>query len=311
MIATLQFVRSQRLPDGRLVREPAFRRRSNLPLSAACVVSNGVREQLSQLLAHELDVELIEPSIPGPDERRVLVAGATIVRVRGRICDGFVIVRPADARRLVALAFGESERCEADPLSEIERTTLERIVTALVPLCNSLCGTLGPHHSENSERAACDLTTYFDVRTSGALALSIGFALARDPAEEIGERLTIGDLANVELTGVVDFGSGRLGIPAFSRLAPGAIVPLDGSLAGGGRLRFGDVAFARGTCGVANGRTAIIVEGSDTMNGPEPRTDSGTALRGVSGAANGGDSGAAHGAASSSTRRGDPGGAAR
>ncbi|MDQ2908926.1 MAG: FliM/FliN family flagellar motor switch protein [Candidatus Eremiobacteraeota bacterium] len=262
MIAALDFTAPARRSDGRVLREAVFRRRSSLPLSAACVVANGVREQLAQLLAAELDVELVEPSIPGPEVRRILVAGATIVRVRGRICDGFVIVRAADARRLVALAFRESERPEADPLSEIERTTVERIVTALVPLCTSLCGTLGAQHIEHNERAACDLVTYFEVRTTGALGLAIGFALARDPVEEVGERLSLTDLGGVELEGVVDFGSGRVGIPAFSRLAVGTTVPLEGSLAGGGVLRFGGIAFARGTCGVSNGRTAIVLDGA-------------------------------------------------
>ncbi len=261
MIAALEFTAPERLPDGRIVRSKAFRRRSGLPLGAACVVANGVREQLSQLLATELDVELIEPAIPGAEERRILVAGATIVRVRGRVCDGFVIVRPSDARRLVALAFDESERLERDPLSDIERTTLERIIAALVPLCNSLCGTLGASVRENNERAACDMQTYFEVRTAPPARVAIGFALACDPAEEIGERLGLDALRDVELDGIVDFGAGRVSIPAFSRLAIGTTLALDSPLAAPGSLRFGDIVFARGTCGVASGRSAIVLDG--------------------------------------------------
>ena len=159
MIATVGFGSPQLFLDGRVVRSAVFTSRSTLPLSAACLVANGVREQLSRLLATELEVELIEPTIPNANERRVLVEGATIFRVRGRICDGFVIVRANDARRLVALAFGESERSERDALSEIERATLDRIASGLVPLCNTLCGALGPVNRESSERAACDLAS--------------------------------------------------------------------------------------------------------------------------------------------------------
>lgn len=267
MIAALEFTAPERLLDGRCVRRQAFRRRSGLPLGAACVVANGVREQLSQLLAADLDVELIEPSIPGAEERRILVAGATIVRVRGRVCDGFVIVRPADARRLVALAFDESERLERDPLSDIERTTLERIVAALVPLCNSLCGTLGLSVRENNERAACDMETYFEVRTSAPVRVAVGFALACDPVEEVGERLCLDALRDVELDGIVDFGAGRVSIPAFSRLAVGTTLALDSPLAAPGRLRFGDVVFARGTCGIAGGRSAIVLDGPSVVHG--------------------------------------------
>jgi hypothetical protein len=259
MIAALAFG-SPNSAGASPIREISFVRRSTLPLSAACLVANGVREALSRLLASELDVDLTEPAMPAADERRVLTSNATILRVRGRLCDGFVIVRPADARRLVALAFGEEERPDRDALSEIERTTLERIVAALVPLCNTLCGTLGPVGPESSERAACDLATYFEVRTTGRLRVAFGFALTCDPAEETGERLTLADLAEVELEGTVEFARGELGVPAFSRLAEGVTIALDTALGTPGMLSFGGVAFARGTCGIANGRSAISFE---------------------------------------------------
>lgn len=258
MIAALAFG-PPRIHAGREVREISFVPRSTLPLSAACLVANGARETLSRLLATELDVDLTEPAMPDAQERRLLVHEATIVRVRGRLCDGFIIVRAADARRLVALAFGEPERPERAALSDIERATLERILYALVPHCNSLCGTLGPAVLETVERAACDLATYFEVRTTGSVRIALGFALSRDPAEEVAERLTLDDLAEVELEGVVEFGSGALSVPAFSRLARGETIVLDTPLGGAGMLRFGSVAFARGVCGAIDGRSAISV----------------------------------------------------
>ncbi len=256
MIAALAFGPSARAPGGRAVRAVRFVPRSTLPLSAACLVANGVREQLSRLLAAELDVELLEPAIPGPAERRMLVAGATIVRVRGRKTDAFVIVRPADARRLVAVAFGESERPDGENLSAIERATLERIASSLVPLCNALCGTLGPVTRETNDRAACDIATYFEVRTTGPLRIAIGFSLSRDPAEEVCGSLELRDLADVELALRVEFAAGSLGVPAFSRIAPGATIRFDTRLGESGTLRCGDVALGGVTCGVINGRNA-------------------------------------------------------
>lgn len=260
MISCLTFVAPQLLGDGRVLRRPSFVPRSTLPISAACLVANGVRETLSRLLASDIDVELIEPSIPDASERGVLLEHAVVLRVRGRICDGFVIVRPADARRIVALAFGESERSDCDPLSDIEGATLERVVAAIVPLCNTLCGTLGPVSRESYERASCDLVTYFEVRTTGVARVAIGFALARDPSEDVGERITLDDLADVEIEGVVTFATGSLGVPAFSRLAARATVVLDTPLGAPGSLSFGDVSFARGTCGVVDGRNAMLFE---------------------------------------------------
>lgn len=263
MIAALAFDTPALLDDGRTLRRASFVSRSTLPLSAACLVGNGVRETLGRLLARDLEVDLIEPAMPLGTQRRTLLEGATISRVRGRICDGFVILRPADARRIVALAFGEHERLD-DALSDIERVTVERVVAALVPLCNVLCGTLGPVTRETSDRAACDLVTYFEIRTTGSPRIAIGFALTRDPAEEIGTPLVLDDLADIELEGTVELGAGSLGVPGFSRLAPGATVVLDTTLGSLGTLRFGDVAFARGTCGISDGRSVIAIDAGAT-----------------------------------------------
>ncbi|MGP6158155.1 MAG: hypothetical protein ACLPYS_11740 [Vulcanimicrobiaceae bacterium] len=260
MIAALTFGPPLMLDGRRSLRTARFQSRSSLPLSASCLVANGVREQLVRLLAAEIDVELVEPAIPGPAERRILLEGAMVRRVRGRLCDGFVILRPADARHLAALAFKEPQRSESAPLSEIERTTLERIVGSLVPLCASLCGALGPVTLESSERAACDLTTYFEVRTTGAQRAAIGFALTRDPLEQVGERLSLEDLADVELEGTVEFASGSLGVPGFSRLAEGTTLKLETPLGAAGLLRFGEVVFGRGACGLRDGRSTLVFE---------------------------------------------------
>ncbi len=260
MIAALTFGAPRLLGDGRVVRECAFAPRSTLPLAAACVVASGVREHLARTLALEIDVELIEPVIPAVRERRILVEDAIVYRVRGRLCDGFAIVRPADARALAAAAFGESERSDG-ALSEIERATVDRIATGLVPLCATLCGTLGPVAREATERAACDIATYFEVRTTGALRAAVGFAMTRDPAEEVVDPQRIDDLADVEIEGRVEFARGMLTIPAFSRLCAGATISFETGLGTPGRLRFGDVAFGRGECGVQNGRGAIVLAG--------------------------------------------------
>lgn len=258
MIAALTFG-APSVAGGRTVRDAGFAARSTLPLSAACLVANGVREALSRSLARELEVELLEPAVPDARQRRILVADATVVRVRGRLCDAFVIVRGGDARRLVALAFGETECAERASFSAIERATFERILAAFVPLCAPLCGALGATGREHAERACADLATYFEVRAQGTLPVAVGFALSRDPDEDVSECLTLDDLAEVELAGSVTCASGTIDAGTFARLAPGATLALETPLAGRGVLSFGGVAFARGTCGVAAGRCAFSV----------------------------------------------------
>jgi hypothetical protein len=243
-----------------MLRAAEFVPRSTLPLSAACVVANGVRETLSRTLLCELDVRLMEPSIPAPAVRAVLLAGAVVLRVRGRLADAFVLVRPADARRLVALAFGEADRRDDAALSAIERVTLERVLLGLVPLCNSLCGTVGAITRELPERVEAELVTYFEARVVGREPLAIGFGLTRDPAEDVCDCIALEALADVELRGRVEAGAGLVAARDFARLTAGSTLALDAVREGCGVLRFGDVAFARGTCGVSSGRAALRIE---------------------------------------------------
>ena len=91
------------------------------------------------------------------------------------------------------------------------------------------------------------------------MRLAIGFGVTCDPPEEISERLTIDDLADVELEGTVECARGPLSVAGFSRLAEGATLKLDTSLAAPGLLRFGDVLFGQGVCGIRSGHTAIVL----------------------------------------------------
>jgi hypothetical protein len=113
---------------------------------------------------------------------------------------------------------------------------------------------------ESIERAACDVVTYFEVRTTGALRIAVGFALSADPPEEVSGTLELDDLAALELDGRVVVATGHLGVPAFTRIAVGATIALETPLGARGALRFGDVAFARVTCGVSSGRNVAIVD---------------------------------------------------
>ncbi len=258
MIQALSFAPAE-AQAGRAVRRIRFEPRSTLPLSAASVVANGVREELGRLLGRELDVELIEPMLPQYAERRLLFEGAFVRRVRGRRADGFVILRAREALRLAALAYGETGGAERVTLSALERATLERIASALVAHCVALCGTLGPSSAEAPERAAHDVQTYFEVRTLGAVPIALGFGMSADPSQEIGASLNAGDLAGVTLEGRVALARGSLGLAAFARLRPGTTLALDTPLDAPAELRFGGVPFARGIAGTRAARNAFVL----------------------------------------------------
>jgi flagellar motor switch/type III secretory pathway protein FliN len=257
MIVALTFAAPEALDDGRVVRAARFVRRSSLPAAAACLVANGAREQLSRLLALDLETEVTEPAVLDAASRAVVFAGSFAYRVRGHGCDAFVALRAPEAKRLVAAAFGELEAPGDAALSAIERQTLERLAGALTALCAPLCGAVRAVQAESPERAAREAETYFEVRTGGRVAAAVGFALTRDPAEPAGECFTLDDLVDVEIPCRVEFARGILDVTAFTRLAPHAVVHLETPLDGGGTLFAGDAPVARGTCGARDGRRAF------------------------------------------------------
>lgn len=259
MIAALSFTDARRLPDGRSLRRPTFSPRSTLPLAAACAVANGVRERLRSLLAADVDVGLIEPTTPGTDARRTLFARAHVTRIAGARADGYVVLRPVDARRLVAGAFREPERTDVTPLSEIEARVLERVVGAIVPLLAPFCGPIGAVTHESPERATRECSTYFEVRVSGALRAAIGFAVTSEPPEEVGAAVGLDEIRDVALEVRVELGRGRVRLPAIATLRAGSVIPLATGLDDPGVLTVGGFGVALGTCGVRDGRCAFSV----------------------------------------------------
>lgn len=259
MIAALSFTHARRLPDGRALRRPTFAPRSTLPLAAACAIANGVRERLRSMLAAEVDVVLIAPTAPGTDARRMLFAQAHVTRISGARNDAYVVLRPVDARRVVAGAFREPERADVTPLSEIESRVLERVVGAIVPLLASICGPIGAITLESPDRALRECSTYFEVRVSGTLRAAIGFALTSEPPELVGASVGLDELGEVTLEVRVELGRGRVQLPAIATLRAGSVIPLATELDEPGLLTVGGFGVALGTCGVRDGRWAFSV----------------------------------------------------
>jgi len=259
MILALVFGDPHALPDGRVLRTACFAPRSSLRASAACLVANGAREQLSRLLALELETEVTEPAVLDAAARAVLFAGGFAYRVRGHGCDAFVALRAAEAKRLVAAAFGELETSADASLSALERATLERLASALTALCAPLCGAVRAVQAETPERAAREAQTYFEVRTGGRVCASVGFALTRDPAEpSAGESFALEDLEDIEIPCRVEFARGALDVGVFSRLSANSTLVLDTQLGARGTFFAADVALASGICGAREGRSAFV-----------------------------------------------------
>lgn len=232
-----------------------------MPLSAACVVANGVRETLGSLLRGAVSVRLLDPSIPAPPAWQAILRDARLYRIRGSVADAAVVLRPADAAALAAALFGESHAGAKGerPLSPFECDVLDRMVHAIAANLTAVCG---PRDGRPAERVAGldGFITYFELLIEEPAAARIGIALSRDPSPEARGCLDVEHLAAVRLTTRASLDLGNIEAAAVARLVIGGFIPVEPaelhrcSLSAHGRR------LAHGRCGVRNGRFAFYVD---------------------------------------------------
>jgi hypothetical protein len=247
--------------EGRRIRAARFDERSMLPIAAACVVANAMREALSAALQRPAEVRLFEPVLPSPQAWQAILTDARAYRVQGANGDAVLVVRTADAAAIAAVAFGEDDR-DASALSALETVALERTIGACARALTPLCGEV-----RNVEPCSDPgmLATFFDVQIERPVRARIGVGLKRDPAAPAiacGE-LEVGDLP---LTLAVRAPAGTLPAACLAALEPGSVLSL-GSGAVRGFLAAAGRTLAHGECGVLNGRYALILDGAPLRQG--------------------------------------------
>jgi flagellar motor switch/type III secretory pathway protein FliN len=253
---SLTFARNAEIVHGRRVRRACFQRRSTLPVSAACVVANAVRETLSALLATPVSVRLFEPVIPDGAAWAAIAGDAELYRVRGSVADAVFVLRSRDALAVSAAAFGESA-AEERALSPVEREVLLRAVRALSGTLAAVCG-----REPSQPERILDISgyvTYFELLVERPVTARIGVALSRDPAAKGGGTLRIEQLLDVEIELSAQFASGIIPAAAFLDLREGMLVPMMTKIGKPGLLTAGGTALARGECGTLRERNALIV----------------------------------------------------
>lgn len=247
------------------VRRAQFEARSSLPISAACVVANGVRETLASVLGAPVPVRLLEPVIPDPPAWQAIAQSARLYRVRGKVADAAIILRPSDAIALVSAVFGEpaSPTCASRVLSPIELDVADRIAGAIAANLGAVCGMREGSAIEHVGEIR-GFVTFFELVLEKPVEARIGVALSREPVPEPRGCVGIGHLAGVALTAAASLDLGTIQVSEVARLAPGIVVPIRASdlrrcsLASHGRR------LARGTCGMRNGRFAFSAEVRET-----------------------------------------------
>lgn len=252
----LSFDRACEIVHGRRVRRSRFERRSSLPVSAACLTANAMRETLGALLGGPASLRLLEPRIPDDAAWSAISRDAQLFAVRGPAADAVLVLRAGDALALATAAFGEPAGA-VRPLSTVENEVVLRAVRALAGSLAPICGReLSPVERILDIRAC---TTYFELLVERPAELRLGVALSRDPQAPAAGALRIDDLMDVEVEVRVEFARGSLSAAEFVDLRPGADVPMMTRVGDPGLLRAGGTVLARGECGALGARSAFAV----------------------------------------------------
>lgn len=252
-------------PPSNRVRRMRFVPRASIPVEAACVVANGIRETLRELFGEACELVLGEPAALDATGWSVLARDALLFLTRGRQTDIVLVLPQPDARRLVLRAFGEADGGEAAALpsgacSALELHALERIAArcaaAFDPLCAERRG--GSRAVRAHEIPAC--AAYFDLRIRAPVALTLGIGIVRDlPDPGPWGALPAVALDSVAVEARAIFAEGTIGAAEFVGLQPGDVVKLGTKVGAPASLNLAGRRLATGVPGVVASRTAFLV----------------------------------------------------
>jgi flagellar motor switch/type III secretory pathway protein FliN len=250
------------------IRPARFIPRSSIPLSAACLVANGLRETLRELFGERCELAIGEPASIGAAAWDVLSRQAYCFLTSGRQTDIVLVLPEAHARTLVLRAFGEAQPDDSTALSALELQAVERIAArcaaAFDPLCAERRG--GSQRVAAAVLPAC--VAYFDVRVAAPVSFEFGVGIVRElPDPGPANAFPPGLLANVPVDVSVEFGAGTIDIATLLRLEPGDVVPLDTKVGAAASLKVGHRRFATGSGGVRTGRYCFEVQSAAYATG--------------------------------------------
>ncbi|HEY9084338.1 MAG TPA: FliM/FliN family flagellar motor C-terminal domain-containing protein [Candidatus Tyrphobacter sp.] len=237
------------------VRCGVFEERSLLPVSAACIVANAMRERLATLCGTSVDLRLWPPAIPCASAWKTILRGAQLHVIRATLCDAAIVLRPHDAQALAALLFGErsaSERAERalSPLeSEITRRAVAAVAVTLAPVC-------GEGHVDASP-PRIDFVTYFELHVLEPAQFCIGIALSREPPPASAAAVSPQHLTHSNITASVEVALAPASAAQVAGLRPGDVLR---ALPERAVMRVNGFRCALGRCGVRAEHYAFEVQ---------------------------------------------------
>jgi hypothetical protein len=247
-------------PAARGVRRLRFVRRASIPLEAACLVANGLRETLRELLGERCELVVGEPAAIDSAAWAQLARDACLFVVHGRLTDVVLVLPPGDARRLVLRAFGEGESLPDGACSALELHALERIAARCAAAFEPLCAErrAPPRAVASHEVPAC--VAYVDLRVAAPLPLVLGLGIVRDlPDPGPSGNVAPESLASVTVQARAVFAEGTIDAAAFVKIRPGTIVKLDTKVGAPASLNIEGRRYASGAPGSLGPHAALLI----------------------------------------------------
>lgn len=243
------------------VRTLRFAPRASIPVEAACLVANGIREALRQLLG-ACEVVVGEPTALRSEAWASVARGAHLFLTRGRQTDIVLVVPQRDARLLLLRAFGEADAVGADaaPCSTLELQAVERIASRCAAAFEPLCAERRAASRRVAVHEVGPCVAYVDVRVQAPIALTLGIGIVRDlPDPGPSGSLPAAALDPVGVEARVVFGEGTMSTASFLALRPGDVVTLATKVGGPASLNVAGRRLASGVAGVVASHRAFFV----------------------------------------------------
>ncbi len=238
-----------------VVRSVRFETRAHLPLPAATLVANAMREKLRELLRADVILRLREPCVPPLQAWSTLLADARMISVRGSGGDAVLVLRGCDTRAWIGATFG-GDIASSDGLSQIETRVLERLMVALA---GTLAPIVGPRYTTQAIGATGNerYAAYFELLVQAPVEAGIGVAIPCDPPPPVIGCLRAEALDAIELEVVAEVRCRDQSAGQLADLAVGDVLRIEDMKAS---LKTQGTVLGHGECGVSAGRFAVSCE---------------------------------------------------
>jgi flagellar motor switch/type III secretory pathway protein FliN len=243
---------------GRQVRRATFIARSNVPLQSVFAFAQNVQERAPLLFGRGVTVRATEPTVVSAQAAPILYEDAIVMEVVGRGAVLALLLRPKDARRIVAAAFNEQD--VALDFSPIESEVIEKLLREVGSLAEPICGPVVTISRRPGRCAPERCESYFELLLEVPEIVRVGIALAADIAPRVAQRLDISALREVCVEAEAIFARGTVAASRLAHLRVGEVLPLRSGLREPASLRIDGATIALGECGTLHGRHAFSVD---------------------------------------------------